>query len=195
MSKTIRVTAIVAVVIEVIYQIVGRFAVPYVVYLMNMSNLIGTSIGGYSARDENGVLIYLIFAMITGVASLFVMLLFMILLMNAANSKNESIVMEICGLIFCAFLPSLLSVFISYGLSFFVARVFSNALAYGQYTTLSSGSSFLGFLHTAAIMLMVISFACSICRKKYVLPLEYEKGIGVEDEYGNPVSGYQYNNQ
>ena len=74
MSKTIRVTAVVAVIIEGLYLIIGRFAVPILVYYTSSPRLF--IMGSNTNADETGILVYMLYALVTGVGSILLQLLF-----------------------------------------------------------------------------------------------------------------------
>ena len=189
MSKSIKTLAILSVVLEVAYIVFGRFVIPFAIFFFGQGSKwfpMTTKIG------DEGVLLYSVMAFVTGFALIFLHAIYMILLMNAANGKSEKIAMEVSGIIICTVLPIVMSSIISLLLRYFINAFIGSAASMSQYSLMTTYASFLGFLQSISRIVLIISFSFSICRKKFVLPLEYEKGYGVEDEYGNVQSDLIY---
>ena len=77
MSKVIKTTAIIAVIMQIVHFVIGRFGVPIGLYLL------GT---GRMPSSTQGVFVYLIYNFFSGIIMIFIYVVFMILLLNAAES-------------------------------------------------------------------------------------------------------------
>lgn len=175
MSKVIKTTAIIAVIMQIVHFVIGRFGVPIGLYLL------GT---GRMPSSTQGMFVYLIYNFFSGIIMIFIYVVFMILLLNAAGGKSENIAMEIVGIVLLSVVIPLVMSLVSLGFTY-IYNYFGAASAVDMATIsqLNSYSS-IGSLFTGpSSVLMVLSMAFSISRKKFVIPLEYEKGYGVSDDY------------
>ena len=189
MSKAIKVTAIVAVIMQVVNFLVGRFGIPLGALFMS-GNYYNGNMG------TNGIFVYIVYAFFTGIIILFVYLAFMILLINASNSKSENAALEITGIIILSVVVPLIGTLVSVGFSyFFNIGNLGSAMDYSSLALLRSYSSFGSIISGPSSVMMIISMVISLCRKKYVIPLEYEKGYGVSEEYTGGVGTPDYSQQ
>ena len=193
MSKAIKVTAIVAVVMQVVYFLLGRFGIPVGSFFLFSNSY-------YSSRE--GLLVYLIYAFFSGIIMVFVYVVFMILLINASNSRSENIAPEIVGIVMLAAVIPLLSSAASLGFSYFYNIMsIGTAADFATIAELRNYSAFGSLFSGPSSILLIISLTMSLSRKKFLIPLEYEKGYGVSEEFtggeGTPdyMSQHEMNQQ
>lgn len=183
-DRSIRITATVALILEVAFTLLGRFAIPVLIFF---SGSFGGSLRDYS----DGFMYYITRNFIGGSILLVTILIFAILLINASKNRNESIGMEIAAMVIVGIALPIVNTIINVFSNYLVVRNLSMG-GISASSMLSQISSFFGIVHSAAVFLLFISCTISICRKKFVIPLEYEKGIGVNEEYNTTDIGSYY---
>ncbi len=173
MEKAIRVTAILALVIQVAYIAFGRFMLP----------LIAASATPYVTFNMDGQLVYLAYTFGSSFVYLTAFVLFMVLLLFAAKNRGEKIGMEIACIVVTTVVIPLLNSAVAWFERLYLATMRSEI--YATVNVMNTYESFLSMLNMVSMILLVISCTISICRKKFVIPLEYDKGYGVNDEYNS----------
>ena len=183
MEKAIRITAIVSTVLQILYLFLGRL-------------LGGVVLGPALTRipvgaSEQGIAYYLISQIIIGGAFVLIYAIFMVLMIYASKGKSEKIGVEITGFIVIGLFLSVANGLISIAMNYIVG-ITTSASTISTYSSMTSGSSFFGWINAASSLLMIISLAMSLCRKKFVIPLEFELGYDVEDELGRITPQEEY---
>ena len=184
MEKAIRITAIVSAVLQILYLIIGRLLGGIVLGPLLTHMPMGA--------EEEGIAYYLISQILIGGTIALIYFIFMVLMIFASKGKSEKIGGEIAGLLIIGFLLSIVSGVASFVVNYFINITGSGAAVVGTFASMSSGASFFGWIHGASFLLMIVSLTMSLCRKKFVIPLELELGYGAEDELGkiNPKDEY-----
>ena len=106
-------------------------------------------------------------------------LLFMIAQIAASKTEKTGIAVEILGIVALSTVFPIVSTIFSLLALPVITRLFldwSSMEAYSIYSTMNTSGSMLGILSTVALVLMIISFSFSICRKKWVPLEEFEEG-------------------
>ena len=186
MSRAIRITAIVALVLEAAYVIIGRFAGPLLVYF---SGFLGSSYIG--SGMSAGLSLYIVEIFVTSMVRLVFFLVFCILLISTSKTRNEKTGLEITGLVIIGGVFPLLSLIINIIVTYVIGRSYSVSF-YGIRSSLNAVSSMFGVVSSAATIMFVVSSTISICRKKFMIPVEYANGIGVNDEFSSVEMGGYY---
>ena len=175
MTKAIRIFAILAIVFEALYLLIGKLAGPYISYLLYAPG------GRTLSMNEGAVAMYYLEALVEGALLMLVFLSIAILMIAVSNSKNEKIGLEIASYVVLeAVLPLL-----TFGTGMIFKLIESRTMGadlYGSVAILNSGAAYLGFIGSLASFSLLVSITMSLCRKKFVLPLEYELGIGVQED-------------
>lgn len=175
MKKTIRIMAIVSAILNLVYWIIGRMLGPLVIAPL--------MVGGRGAMlfTESTLATFLIYQLIMGGITFLGYVMFAVLMFFQAEGKNEKIYPEIIGMIvLCAILPIINyagSMILNIGTGRMQSAMFMSAIS-----SYNSAIAFFGFISTASYLAIIMSFTMSICNKKFVLPLEYELGRGIETE-------------
>ena len=172
MTKAIRIFAIISVVMEVLYLIVGRLLGPFLVMPLFYS---GRDLGGDSAA------IYVLSGLISGGVIALIYVAYMVLLIFAASGNSEKLGIEISGYVVLGIILPVFNMIYSIFFNLIVGTVLS-AAEVGTTSLLNSGSAFFSVMSSVAHLLMIIALTMSLCRKKFVIPLEYELGIGIEQD-------------
>lgn len=185
-DRAIRTTAIISLVLEIVFTLLGRFAFPIMIFYS--SGYPGKSLqGGYS----DGITYYISRNFIGSFLLLTAFIIFAVLLISTSKSNNEKIGMEIAAMAVTGIgLPVLNMIVSTLSTYAITARLSIEAIAANN--VLGQAASYFGIINSAAILLLFISCTISICRKKYVIPLEYERGIGVNEEYNTADPGSYY---
>ena len=191
MNKEIRITAVIAMIAQLCYLIFGRLVGPLVV-----SPLFNSRSSAMLMGNDTALVTYIIIQVVMGGIVLLAYVLFGIIMIFQADGKSEKIVPEIISLVFlCAIIPLL-----STGGSYLTNLIFSQtkgAMYLATFSLLNSGIVFFGFIQTISYLGIIMSITMSICNKKFVIPLEYELGRGIETEetqmYGNTYNDPGYN--
>ena len=166
MEKSIKITAVLAVVSELAYVIIGRILIPLVggiIYgnsLLSYSNnpvLILEGMGAYYLVSLAGIIIPILY------------IVFMIMLIGASKSINRSIVPEVLGIIVMGAVMPILTLIFNLIVSASIYRIlmiinWDDSLPI--YNMMGAYGGFLSILSTIALVLITISFTVSICRKK-----------------------------
>ena len=191
MKKAIRITAVIAMVAQLCYLIFGRLVGPLVV-----SPLFNSRGSALLMGNDTAMITYIIIQVVSGGIILLVYVLFGIIMIFQADGKSEKIVPEIISLVFlCAIIP-LLTTAGNYLTNIIISRT-KGAMYITTFSLLNSGIAFFGFIQTISYLGIIMAITMSICNKKFVIPLEYELGRGIETEetqmYGNMYNNPGYN--
>ena len=184
-DRSIRITAVLAMILKGASILFGQFAFPLLIYysgFLGMNNM-----GDYS----EGVMYYIIRTFIGGVFSLSLFLVFGILLIAASKSSNEKPGMEIAAIVMVAGVSPIIGLITQIFLTYFVSREMTG-YALAANSSLSTVAAAFSIIGSAATTLLIISATISICRKKFVIPMEYDRGIGVNEEYTSSDMGGFY---
>ena len=170
MERPIRMTALLALIFQVAFIGFGRFLLPL---------LATTTISMLSLEGEYA---YLAMTFASAFLYLIIYVLFFVLLVYASKNRGEKIGMEIaCIVVIGVVLPLLQLIVTTFERLYLTSMRGADWLA--TYNVMASAASILSFVSSASFILLVISATISICRKKFVIPLEYEKGYEINDEY------------
>lgn len=173
MSKTIRITALLAVILKVTFILVGQIILPIVFLLLS-----GMKTAGNVADIFAGLGAYFGMHTIDFVFSA-VFVVMCVLTILAAKSRDDKIIGEIIGLIVVGVVLPLLSTIGALVTNVFVTRsiISVSSYAYSNYALLNSYSGLLSGLNTTALVLYVFATSASVCRKKWSRDEEFEKEI------------------
>ena len=166
MSKAIRVTAVLSLIAEVLYFLLGQL-LGTVLGLINFTPhglLSGSNSGGLTTA-----VILLAVTLIVATAYSIVVAGLDVYLFVTAGSESENVVLEIIGLVFVGVLAplgSLLSVLINV-----IAARGAGQIGLVLVSSARSVVGYFGVLRSIAITLLIISLSFSIFRKKYA-PIE-----------------------
>lgn len=176
MSKVIRVTAILAVLLDMIYFLLGRLAAPVLGLLLYS--------GSFDIFDGSTSMTYsLILFAVTTILSFAYTIAFMgycIFMAVTAKSSSENIAMEISGFIIFGILGPLVSS-ISPLINVFINLLNAPPATFAITSTTRTYSSLFFVLHLVALGLAFIAFSFSICRKKYASIVVFEDDKEVDD--------------
>ena len=167
MEKSIRVTAIVS---GILYTLAGFFAnviMPFFVII-------------YYRYDWEGVAVGAALSIFKGLAAITIMIVFMVLMIHASNSMSENIAVEVTGLVLTGGLAPLASLLISFAMMFI--NRFWGMETIASISAVTNAGSLVAPIISVAHVLLIASFVISICRKKVVIPLLYDKGLVDVDE-------------
>lgn len=169
MSKTIRITAILGLLMYIGYIFFGKIIIPAAIAMFSGRNyfLNGSAVGMYVGVQFIGFIPAVVF------------IVYSILALVAANSDRTGIGMEISGLALTAVIHPILAGIVAIFLNIFLYRgtgvlLVKPNLAYTGYTLLNTYSSYLNTFGVIARFLLVISLVVSACRKKTLEPIPYE---------------------
>ena len=177
MSKAIKITAIISFVFQMLYILVGRLISPVITGIVYSNTTL-------SYTSEPVKMLLLAFGLYFGMFLIgfivpILYLVFMIAQIAASKTESTGIGVEILGIaVLSVVLPVFSTVFSLVAVPV-VIRLFLNWAsmeAYSIYNTMNASGGFLSALSTVALVLMIISFAFSICRKKWVPVDEFEEG-------------------
>ena len=162
MSKAIRVTAILSLIAEVLYFLLGQL-LGTVLGLINFTPK-GLLSGNNSGELTTSVILLAVTIMGAAVYSIVVAGLDVYLLATA-RSESENVILEIIGLVYIGVLAplgSLLSVLINV-----IAAHFTGQMGLVLVSSARSMVGYFGVLSSIATTLLIISLSFSIFRKKY----------------------------
>ncbi len=167
MEKAIKVTAIVSAVIYTIATIFGSILMPMFLAVAYK----------YYWGD---ISIPVVLSIFKGCVLITVMIIFMILMIHASSTMSENIAAEVCGLIWFGGLCPL-TAFLYRFVNLYITMEYGNDIVVSL-SVLNNANSFVAPFVSIAIMLMISAFVTSICRKKELIPVLYDKGLIVSDE-------------
>ncbi|MBP5530022.1 MAG: hypothetical protein J6X80_08235 [Lachnospiraceae bacterium] len=178
MRKIIKITAIIAFVLEVLYALFGRFLIPVISGIIYSNRVLS-----YSSEPVKMLLIAIGVYMVVAIIGLVIPLIylgFMFALIAASKSAKAGIGLEICGITVMGLVLPVLSRIAGIVGTPLIANLvlrWGSADAYGIYSTMNSSGAFLSVFGTVALVLIIVSFTVSLCRKKWARDDEFEKGI------------------
>ncbi|MCR5848342.1 MAG: hypothetical protein K6G75_09525 [Lachnospiraceae bacterium] len=174
MSKVIKVTAILSIVFEVLYVLIGKIILP-------IAGLLFNSYYRYQIEETvKGAAIYYGLTLF-GAIFFIIMLLYAIVMIAASKSRSENIAPEISGFIVTGALMPIVSVFGRTAINTVVFRIVQAVSSVEAFTIMNQYGSFLSVIHTIALCLLFISLSFSICRKKYASNEEFYEEANKED--------------
>lgn len=157
MSKAIKITSIIALVLYLLYTIVGRMIFPLFALF-----------GEFTIEGMAAYYIVLFLGIVPFVTFIF----YTIYAFNTANSSSDHIGVEISGLILhCAVFP-LISQITFRIITIVLSKMLTSSISssgrypYNTYAIMNSYASFLSFFGTIALSLLIISLTMSLARKK-----------------------------
>ena len=170
MSKTVKITAILGMVMYLGYIFIGKLIVPLVAGLLSRQ-----------ARFISGpaVAIYVGVQMI-GIVSFIVFIVFSILAIVSSNSDSSSIGGEVAGLILLDAIHPILAGIVSLILSMVLYRgvgmlyIIKPQEGYAGYSLLANYSNYLAPMGVMARFLLTIALVTAACRKKSLAPIPNE---------------------
>ena len=176
MKKALRITAVVAAAMQLFYWIIGRIVGPIVLAPLFYGG------GGMFLRTSDSDLVgYIVFQLIMGGFVFLVYLLFSILMIYQAGGKSEKIGVEIAGYVILCIVIPIINTVAGTVMSIVMSRMRS-AVYLGLVSSLNTVTGYLSFLNGFAYVAIIISITLSVSNKKFVIPLEYELGRGIETE-------------
>ena len=177
MSKAIKITAIISFVLEILYILVGRLIIPVITGIVTSNRTLS-----YTSEPVKMFLLafgFYLGMLIIGLIVPILYLVFMIAQIAASKTEKTGIAVEILGITVLSFVLPILSTLFSIIAIPFMTRMlldWGSMEAYKIYSTMNTSGGVLGILSTVALVLMIISFSFSICRKKWVPLDEFEGG-------------------
>ena len=177
MSKAIKITAIISFVLQILYILVGRIIIPVISGIITSNRTLS-----YTSEPVKMLLIAFGFyfgMLFIGLIVPILYLVFMIGMIAASKTEKTGIAVEVLGIVVLSIvLPILSTLFSIIALPIMIRMLldWGSMDAYTIYTTMNTSGSVLGILSTVAMVLMIISFSFSICRKKWVPLEEFEEG-------------------
>ena len=177
MSKAIKITAIISFVLEILYILVGRLIIPVITGIVTSNSTLS-----YTSEPVKMFLLafgFYLGMLIIGLIVPILYLVFMIAQIAASKTEKTGIAVEILGITVLSFVLPILSTLFSIIAIPFMTRMlldWGSMEAYKIYSTMNTSGGVLGILSTVALVLMIISFSFSICRKKWVPLDEFEGG-------------------
>ncbi|MBP5495336.1 MAG: hypothetical protein J6X97_09575 [Lachnospiraceae bacterium] len=177
MNKAIKITAIISFALEILYILVGRLIIPVITGIITSNRTLS-----FTSEPVKMLLIAFGFyfgMLIIGLIVPILYLLFMIAQIAASKTAKTGIAVEVLGIVVLSIvLPVLSTVFTLLALPFMTRMLLNwgSMDAYSIYNSMNASGSVLGILSTVALVLMIISFSFSICRKKWVPLEEFEEG-------------------
>ena len=177
MGRTIKITAIIAFAMEVLYVIAGRLIIPLITGIIYSNRSLSysnepvktllVSMGMYFAVVIIGLIVPLLY------------LVFMIYLIASTKSQKTGIAIEILGIVLMGGVIPLIKVILSIVATPFIARLLSNwgsMDSYAIYATMNSSGAYVSILTTIGFVLLIMSFAFSISRKKWASDDIFKQG-------------------
>ena len=177
MSKAIKITAIISFVLEILYILVGRLIIPVITGIVTSNSTLS-----YTSEPVKMFLLafgFYLGMLIIGLIVPILYLVFMIAQIAASKTEKTGIAVEVLGIVVLSFVLPILSTLFSIIAIPFMTRMlldWGSMEAYKIYSTMNTSGGVLGILSTVALVLMIISFSFSICRKKWVPLDEFEGG-------------------
>ena len=177
MSKAIKITAIISFVFQILYILVGRIIIPVISGIITSNRTLS-----YTSEPVKMLLIAFGFyfgMLIIGFIVPILYLVFMIGMIAASKTAKTGIAVEVLGIVVLSFVLPILSTLFSIIALPVMTRMLLNwgsMDAYSIYSTMNTSGGVLGILSTVSLVLMIISFSFSICRKKWVPLEEFTEG-------------------
>ncbi|MBR6382832.1 MAG: hypothetical protein IKS56_02500 [Lachnospiraceae bacterium] len=177
MSKAIKITAIISFVLEILYILVGRLIIPVITGIVTSNRTLS-----YTSEPVKMFLLafgFYLGMLIIGLIVPILYLVFMIAQIAASKTEKTGIAVEVLGIVVLSFVLPILSTLFSIIAIPFMTRMlldWGSMEAYKIYSTMNTSGGVLGILSTVSLVLMIISFSFSICRKKWVPLDEFEGG-------------------
>ena len=177
MGRTIKITAIIAFALEVLYVIVGRFIIPLITGIIYSNRILS-----YSNEPVKTLLVSmgLYFGIvIIGLIIPLLYLVFMIYLIASTKSQKTGIAIEILGIVLMGGVIPLVKVILSLVFTPTISRLLSNwgsMDSYAIYATMNSSGAYVSILTTIGFVLLIMSFAFSISRKKWASDDIFKQG-------------------
>lgn len=167
MEKSIKITAVLAFAAEILYVVVGRIIVPIVGGIIFGNKMLSYSENPILTMLE-GIGAYLLVSLL-GIIVPILFLAFMIMLISASKSVKRGIVPEIAGIIVMGALLPIIKTIFGFIIASSVLRIMYAINwddSFPIYNMMNNYGGFLSILSTFALVLIIISFTVSICRKK-----------------------------
>ena len=177
MSKAIKITAIISFVLQILYILVGRLIIPVITGIVTSNRTLS-----YTSEPVKMFLLafgFYLGMLIIGLIVPILYLVFMIAQIAASKTEKTGIAVEVLGIVVLSFVLPILSTLFSIIAIPFMTRMlldWGSMEAYKIYSTMNTSGGVLGILSTVSLVLMIISFSFSICRKKWVPLEEFEEG-------------------
>lgn len=169
MSKTVKITAILGMVMYLGYIFIGKIIVPFAIGLLSRQSryITGTSVAIYIGVQMIGLVSFIVF------------IVFSILAIVSSNSNSSSIGGEVAGLILLDAIHPILAGIVALILTFTMYRGLGMMLprpqdGYTGYSLLANYSNYLAPMGVMARFLLTIALVTAACRKKTLAPIPYE---------------------
>ena len=173
MGKTIKITAIIAFAMQALYVIAGRFIIPLITGIIYSNRTLS-----YSNEPVKALLVSmgLYFGIvIVGLIVPLLYLVFMIYLIASTKSQKTGIAIEILGIVIMGVVIPVVKVILSLVATPLIVRLLSTD-SYLIYTTMNSSGVYVSILTTIGFVLLIMSFAFSISRKKWASDDIFKQG-------------------
>lgn len=177
MGRTIKITAIIAFALEVLYVIAGRFIIPLITGIIYSNRILSYSNEPVKTLFVSMGLYYGI--VIVGLIVPLLYLVFMIYLIASTKSQKTGIAIEILGIVLMGVVIPLVRVILSLVFTPTISRLLSNwgsMDSYAIYATMNSSGAYVSILTTIGFVLLIMSFAFSISRKKWASDDIFKQG-------------------
>ena len=177
MGRTIKITAIIAFALEVLYVIAGRFIIPLVTGIIYSNRTLSYSNEPVKSLLVSMGLYYGI--VIVGLIVPLLYLVFMIYLIASTKSQKTGIAIEILGIVLMGVVIPLVRVILSLVFTPTISRLLSSwgsMDSYAIYATMNSSGAYVSILTTIGFVLLIMSFAFSISRKKWASDDIFKQG-------------------
>ena len=177
MGRTIKITAIIAFALEVLYVIAGRFIIPLITGIIYSNRTLS-----YSNEPVKTLLVSmgLYFGIvIVGLIVPLLYLVFMIYLIASTKSQKTGIAIEILGVVLMGVVIPLVKVILSLVFTPTISRLLSSwgsIDSYAIYATMNASGAYVSILTTIGFVLLIMSFAFSISRKKWASDDIFKQG-------------------
>ena len=177
MGRTIKITAIIAFALEVLYVIAGRFIIPLITGIIYSNRILSYSNEPVQTLLVSMGLYYGI--VIVGLIVPLLYLVFMIYLIASTKSQKTGIAIEILGIVLMGVVIPLVKVILSLVFTPTISRLLSNwgsMDSYAIYATMNASGAYVSILTTIGFVLLIMSFAFSISRKKWASDDIFKQG-------------------
>ena len=167
MEKSIKITAVLAVVSELAYVIIGRIIVPLIGGIIYGNRILSFSSNPVLTMLEGMGTYYLV--SFAGIIIPILYIAFMLMLIAASKSTKRGIVPEVIGIIVMGAVMPILRLIFNLIVSTSIYRILITINwddSFPIYNMMGTYGGFLSILSTFALVLITISFTVSICRKK-----------------------------
>jgi len=177
MKKTIKITAIIAFALQALYALVGKFIVPIVSGIIYSNRSLS-----YSSEPVVTLLVGMGAYFVVAIIGLIVPLLylgFMFALISASKSEKTGIALEVLGICLFGLALPLITELIRIPALPLISRVTTNlgsVDSFSIFNIMSASGGYLSVLGTVSLVLIIISFTVSLCRKKWGSDDEFEQG-------------------